>query len=84
MKEFKRVKTITGYAPHARFLAEVDEEPLGEIPKPPEIPSPYAFSRSSLVWNWQGKRVIEFETRHRRYEFYEVPLEMELLPVGTL
>ena len=79
----KRIKVIKGYAAHARALAEVDETPVGEIPRQKDIPSPYAYSPSHLVRNWNGKSIIEVETAHRRYEWFEVPLTMKIHPINT-
>ena len=67
-----KVKTITGYAPLARFYAELSEQPIGSIPRVPEIPSPYAYSPVHLVSDWRGVPVIIVETRHRRYEVFRV------------
>jgi hypothetical protein len=66
----KRVKVLTGYAAHARFNAELSEAPLGVIPRHAEIPSPYAYSPTHYVYDWQGTPVIIAETAHRRYEVF--------------
>jgi hypothetical protein len=67
----KRIKVLTGYAAHARWMSEVGEEMVGEIPRQ-NVPSPYAYSPTHTVWNWNGKNVIVVETQHRRYEVFEV------------
>jgi hypothetical protein len=67
----KRVKVIMGYAADARFFAEASEI-VGYIPKHPEIPSPYCYSPSHTVYSDRGKLVIHVETKHRRYEVFEV------------
>jgi len=40
MTTVERIKVLTGYAAHARFLVDVSDEPIGEIPR--QIPTPYA------------------------------------------
>jgi len=67
----KRVRVLSGYAAHARFQSELALDFLGEIPRE-AIPSPYAFSPVHVVYSWLGKPVIIVETRHRRYEVFEV------------
>jgi hypothetical protein len=81
MLKVERIKVVTGYAAHARFLAEVSEEPIGTIDRRPEIPSPYAFSPDHPVWNWNGVQVIVVETRHRRYEVFKV--EGQINPLAS-
>jgi hypothetical protein len=71
MVKVERIKIVTGHAAHARFLAEVSEEPIGTIDRRPEIPSPHAYSPNHPVWDWNGVPVIIVETRHRRYEVFE-------------
>ena len=68
----KRVKVLPGYAAHARFLADVSEDPIGSIPRQAQIPSPYAYSPTHTVWSWDGRPIIIVETRHRRYEVFTV------------
>lgn len=70
MNKLTRIKVITGYAPLARFLAEMEEGYVGEIPR--VIPTPYSYSQTHVVMNWQGTPVIVAETRHRRYEVFQV------------
>ena len=69
-----RIKTITGYAGHARWLAEMPEADwnVGTIPRQTQIPSPYAYSPTHTVARWKGQAVIVVETRHRRYEIFRV------------
>lgn len=67
-----RLKVLTGYAAHFRFLSECDEEPVGETPNDPTIPSPYCYSPTRVVHRWRGQHVVVYETRHRRYEVYEI------------
>jgi hypothetical protein len=58
----------------ARFIAELDDEPCGTIERAQcaHIPSPYHYSHARYVWNWNGRKVTWFETRHKHYEVYEV------------
>lgn len=67
----KRVKVIVGYAANARFYAEASDV-VGYIPKHPEIPSPYCYSPAHAVYGYRGRKVIHVETKHRRYELFEV------------
>jgi len=75
-----RIKTLIGYAADARWFAEIDEhdidKPLGYIPRQSDIPSPYANGPSHVVYAWRGRAVISVETKHRRYEVFEVPRSM--------
>jgi hypothetical protein len=77
--DLRRIKVLTGYAQHARFLAETtDMERAYEVPTCPDIPSPYAFSATKHVMAYKGFAVVVYETRHRRYEVFAVsgPLEV--------
>ena len=66
-----RVRVLYGYAAHARFLAETDDAaPLRWIKR--AINEPYAFGPTHGVYDWGGRPVIIVETRHRRYEVYEI------------
>jgi len=69
----KRIKTITSYTGHARFCAETTDTPnyLARV-QTVHIPSPYRYSPAIRVQRWRGKDVVWFETRHRRYEVYEL------------
>lgn len=68
----KKIKTITSYAGNARFFAELAEEPIGFIPKQKQIPSPYAYSPTHTVYDWNGQPVIQVETKHKYYEVFNV------------
>lgn len=74
----KRLKTINGYQALHRWLAEVSEDPVCWLAREQvkEIPSPYAYSPTKAVYEWNGKRVIWFETRHKHYEVFEVPANL--------
>lgn len=69
-----RIKVITSYAAHARWLAEMPETDwnVGTIPRQLQIPSPYAYSPMHPVSRWNGQHVIVVETRHKRYEVFRV------------
>jgi len=69
---FKKLKTITSHAGHARFLAECEETDLGHIRRQDTIPSPYAYSPVWPVLSWQKRAVIIREVSHRRYVVFEV------------
>jgi hypothetical protein len=69
----KPVKTITSYSGLARFLAEASE--TGEkLPSSDfkDVPSPYRYSPDVTVYSFKGRRVVWFETAHKRYEVYAV------------
>ena len=72
-----RVKVLTSHAAHARYLAEISDETTGdltvrgEIPRP-DLPQPYSYGPTQIVYNAHGVPVIIVETRHRRYEVFRV------------
>lgn len=81
----RRVKTITSYAGHARFLAECDETipgsgdmtMLGTIPDADReahgIRSPYAYSPVRTVFSHPRHGAVAiFETAHKRFEVFTV------------
>lgn len=67
-----RIKVLPSHAAHARYLAEGEwsAEPVGTIPH--QIPTPYSYSQTHLVWLRDGIQVFTAETRHRRFEVYRV------------
>lgn len=71
----KRVKVINSHAGLARWLAETAEDPIGYLARcqTRDIPSPYCYSPTVQILNWNGKPVVWFEVSHKRYEIYEVP-----------
>ena len=71
----RRIAVISGYAANARWWAEAGET-VGYIPRQADIPSPYCYEPTDIVLMWRGRRVIHRETRHRRYEVFEVPADM--------
>ena len=72
------LKTVTGYAAHARLLAELDQDDeltglpdyVRDIPRQ-EIPSPYAYSATHNVYRHKGREVIIVETEHRKYRMFD-------------
>jgi hypothetical protein len=76
----KKVKTITSHAGYGRWMAECMDEPVGYIARSQvaHIPSPYAYSPCRAVYEWNGKYVVSFETRHKRYEVFELPDDMKI------
>lgn len=71
--KIERIKVLDSHAAYARFLSHVSEDPVGEIPRQANIPSPYAFSSVHPLWQMEdGRKVIIVETRHRHYEVFEV------------
>lgn len=73
----RRIKRIRSYAGHARYLCDVSEEPIGEIPRQRDIPSPYAFGPTHIVWQHiERGPIVIVETAHRCYDVFAVPAEM--------
>lgn len=70
-----RIKTINSHAGLCRWLSELSDEPIAYLARVQveEIPSPYAYSPTKDIWDWNGRKVVWFETRHRHYEIFEVP-----------
>ena len=81
----KRIKRIRSHAGHARFLAEMPESDwfIGEIPWQKDIASPYAYSPTHCVMQWQDKRVIIVETSHKCFDVFELPNQMQLIPQNS-
>lgn len=75
---FTVLKTINSHAGKYRWLAELDEMPVGYIPRVMAIPSPYASSPTDIVWKWNGRNVISRETRHKYYQVFEVPADVRI------
>ena len=73
----KRIKVISSDTGLARWYNELDIKPLGEIPRQ-DIPSPYFYSPTHEVYAWKGKRVINVETAHTRFEIFDVG-DMQLI-----
>ena len=67
----KRVKVITGYTKDAQWHYEA-EPTKRTIPRQADIPSPYSYSPDHVVYEWRGMDVIHVETRHRRYEVFQI------------
>lgn len=77
-----RLKTISSHAGYARWIAETSDEPVAYIARVSvaDIPSPYAYSPCKAVYEWKGKRVVSFETAHKRFEVFEVPADWTVFP----
>ena len=66
-----RVRVLNGYTAHARFLAECDDDaPLRWIPR--QLVATYSSGPTHGVCAWGARPVIIVETKHRRYEVYEI------------
>ena len=78
--KLKRIKVLIGYSAHARFCALLADEWIGEIRR--TIGQPYVSSPSHAVYSLEGRPVVIAETKHRRYEVFEVL--SGVLPVGTI
>jgi hypothetical protein len=82
----KKIKTLSSYAAHARFLNECTSDASGELKVVGEVAqsvvpkTPYAFSLTKTVYEWQGKPIVVLETSHRRYEVFQVEPQM-IMPV---
>jgi hypothetical protein len=76
----RRIRVLRGHTEHARFNALL-RGPVGEIPARADIPSPWSYSAEWPVFAlalrvgaWPaGTHVLIRETRHARYEVFEVP-----------
>jgi hypothetical protein len=81
----RRIQVLDGHEARRRFIAETSPTLMGEIPTCPDIPSPYTFSATRLVYAHKGACVCIYETRHRRYEVFAVtgPLS-PVSPTGEL
>ena len=75
---FKKLKTLKGYTADARWFAEIDEKPVGEIER--VISQAYTYSPTHVVWKWNEKNVIHIESRHRTYDIYEIPNDIKIMP----
>jgi hypothetical protein len=67
-----KLKTLTGYQALYCWYRETSDEPIGYIVRQTNIPSPYAYSPTHNVHDWNGKKVIVVETKHRHYEVYDI------------
>ena len=66
------LKTIRSYSGLARFLPELGEV-VGYIPRQTSVPSPYRYSPTDAVYDWNGRKVFYHETKHKVYEVHAVP-----------
>lgn len=70
-----RIKRITSHIGKGRFLDECDDTPF-DIPRQPDIPSPYAYSPTWTVYAYHGRHCVIVETAHKRYDVFVVPPTM--------
>jgi hypothetical protein len=77
----KRLKVINSHSGLARWLAETSGDAIGYLPRKSaaDIASPYRYSPIIAVQDWNGRRVAWFETRHKRYEIFEIPANTVLM-----
>jgi len=73
--ETKAIKTVIGYAAHARLLTEIEGE-LGYVRR--FVATPYAYSPTHTVYLYRGVSVVIAETKHRRYEVIPVPATLSV------
>lgn len=73
MTTTRRLLRLSSHAAHARYLAELPDDPCGWIAWPRDIPSPFACGPSKAVWS-DPKRgpVVVIETAHRTFDVYAV------------
>lgn len=73
----KRLRKITSYSGHAKFLAECDSDGDGQVAVVKEIPrlvmEPYRFGPTQCVYRWNGNLVVVAETGHKLYEVFKIP-----------
>lgn len=73
------LKTVTGYTAQSRLLAELDHDAddiselviVREIPRQPQIPSPYSGGPTHYVYRHRGREIIIVEVAHRRYQMFD-------------
>ena len=72
----RKLRTITSYAGHARYIAEVPESDwyAGEVSSAILPRTPYSFGdRKPLMLHPTDGYVAICETSHKRYEVWQVP-----------
>lgn len=75
--KFIRINRIRSHAGIARWRGEA--EPTGEYlarVQTEEIPSPYAYSPSVMVYDWKQIPVVMFETSHKVYDIFSIPTNL--------
>jgi hypothetical protein len=72
----RKIKTLTSYAAHCRFLAECGNQNFWMARRLLPVVTPYFYSPTKAVMQWQGKLVTIAETIHRRFEVWEIPKEI--------
>ena len=75
----KRIKRLTSYTAHSRFLAECDDTSW-VIARRDDIPSPYSYSPEWPVYAYKGQHIIISETMHKRYDVFVVPQDLLRAP----
>lgn len=66
-----RIKKINSHVGKARYLAECSDDPIGFIPRQKDIPSPYVYSQTHVVWRHEnGRQIFIVETSHKKYEVF--------------
>lgn len=68
----QRIKRIPSHAGLARYLRDCDDTHF-EIPRQPDIPSPYACCPTHSVYSCNAEWVIIVETKHKQYDVFAVP-----------
>lgn len=73
METPKRILRIKSHAGHARYLATLEDTDR-EIARIPEIPSPYAYSPTHVLYQDQlGRDVFIVQTAHKQYDVFLAP-----------
>lgn len=77
-ESFKVLKTARTYGDFGALRRAMSDEPIGYIPRVKDIPSPYASSPTDLVYDWDGKKVITREVKHKVFQVLEVPADVKI------
>ncbi len=72
----KRIKRLSGYQAMARFHREIDNLNIGYIARQLDISDPFRYSPAWGVMRWHGRNVTVVETKHRKFDVFEVPATM--------
>lgn len=67
----KRVKVINGYTALSNWI-NFEAKQTGKTIARTNLPSPYSYSPTHIVYSYKNQDVILVETRHRRYEVYAI------------
>ncbi len=74
---FIRIRRDRSHTGHFRWLAGA--KPTGEYlarVQTESIPSPYAYSPSVIVYDWQSIPCVCFETSHKVYDVFSIPTNL--------